>query len=91
MMPTGVVAGQAKPLLRPSPLTCPEIHGESGLDGPAGGPLLPHCGASPLPGKAVLVMAERIRAWHTQTGESVRCVTADGCSSDQQTSQLWLS
>jgi hypothetical protein len=28
-----VVQGQARPLLRPSPLLCPEIHGESGLDG----------------------------------------------------------
>lgn len=36
-----VVAGQAKPLLRPAPLLCPEIHGGSGLDGPQGGPLLP--------------------------------------------------
>jgi len=28
-----VVPGQEKPLMRPAPL-CPEIHGDSGLDGP---------------------------------------------------------
>lgn len=35
-----VIQGQASPLLR-DPLVCGEIHGESGLDGPKGGPLLP--------------------------------------------------
>ncbi|KAF8061292.1 iunH [Scenedesmus sp. PABB004] len=55
----GVAMGQARPLLRPI-LLCPEIHGDSGLDGPAGGPLLPHCGRAPLPGKGVTLMAEAI-------------------------------
>ena len=36
-----VVAGAAKPLLRPAPILCAEIHGETGLDGPLGGPVLP--------------------------------------------------
>ncbi|KIZ05560.1 purine nucleosidase [Monoraphidium neglectum] len=83
-----VVQGQARPLLRPSPLLCPEIHGESGLDGqrrgrttnaqrppdahaarvllirsPEGGPVLPHGGGQALPGKAPVVMAERIGAF----------------------------
>jgi hypothetical protein len=31
--PAGVVPGQARPLLR-TPKLCPEIHGDSGLDGP---------------------------------------------------------
>jgi inosine-uridine nucleoside N-ribohydrolase len=31
-----VVQGQAKPLMRPAPMLCPEIHGETGLDGCAG-------------------------------------------------------
>lgn len=40
-----VVAGAARPLVRPGLLPgCPEIHGDSGLDGPGGGPLLPRCG-----------------------------------------------
>jgi inosine-uridine nucleoside N-ribohydrolase len=44
-----VVAGAARPLVRPGlPPGCPEIHGDSGLDGPEGGPLLPHCGDAPL-------------------------------------------
>ena len=55
-----VVAGQDKPLMRPS-LHCPQIHGESGLDGPFGGPVLPPATHSALPQKAVLVMAETIR------------------------------
>lgn len=52
----GVVQGQAKPLMRHLALTCPEIHGETGLDGPHGGPVLPHSKRQPLPGKAVNIM-----------------------------------
>uniref|UniRef100_A0A383V2J0 Inosine/uridine-preferring nucleoside hydrolase domain-containing protein n=1 Tax=Tetradesmus obliquus TaxID=3088 RepID=A0A383V2J0_TETOB len=57
----GVVMGQAKPLLRPAALLCPEIHGETGLDGPQGGPVLPHSGRQALPGKAAIVMFEAIQ------------------------------
>jgi len=40
-----VVAGAARPLIRAGlPAGCPDIHGDSGLDGPRGGPLLPRCG-----------------------------------------------
>ncbi|GLI71031.1 hypothetical protein VaNZ11_016148 [Volvox africanus] len=57
----GVVAGQPRPLMR-SPLLCPEIHGETGLDGPGGGRLLPRSARKPLPGKAVNVMFAAIAA-----------------------------
>ena len=60
-----VVAGQARPLLRHAPLLCPEIHGDTGLDGPLGGPILPpsaHSAQQLLPGKAVVLMFERIAA-----------------------------
>ena len=53
---TDVVAGQPRPLMR-SPMLCPEIHGDSGLDGPAGGRLLPRSGRQPRPGAC-----ERARA-----------------------------
>lgn len=56
-----VVAGQAKPLLRPSPLLCPQIHGDSGLDGPHGGRLLPLSTRRPMEGKAVVRMFEAIQ------------------------------
>lgn len=42
--------GQANPLMRETALLCPEIHGETGLDGPHGGPVLPHSKRQPLPG-----------------------------------------
>ncbi|GBF87982.1 N-D-ribosylpurine ribohydrolase [Raphidocelis subcapitata] len=58
----GVVAGQAGPLMRAAAI-CPEIHGETGLDGPHGGPALPHSRRAPLPGKAPVVMAEAISAF----------------------------
>ncbi|KFM23597.1 Inosine-uridine-preferring nucleoside hydrolase-like protein [Auxenochlorella protothecoides] len=35
-----VVQGQGRPVMR-DPVACAEIHGDSGLDGPSGGPLLP--------------------------------------------------
>lgn len=57
-----VVMGQSKPLMRPA-VHCPQIHGESGLDGPLGGPILPPSPHSPIPGKAVVVMFETIRDW----------------------------
>lgn len=66
-----VVKGQDKPILQCSALLCPEIHGESGLDGPDGGCLLPPSPQQPLPGKAPIVMFERIAAHHKQTGEKV--------------------
>mmetsp|Transcript_18349 Transcript_18349/g.46362 ORF Transcript_18349/g.46362 Transcript_18349/m.46362 type:complete len:342 (-) Transcript_18349:220-1245(-) len=59
-----VVAGASKPLIRPSPILCPEIHGESGLDGPQGGPLLPRSPQAAHAGKAVNVMAETIMKQH---------------------------
>jgi inosine-uridine nucleoside N-ribohydrolase len=61
-----VVQGAARPLLRPAPLLCAEIHGESGLDGPLGGPVLPPAPHAALPGKAPVVMFERICAAHRQ-------------------------
>eukprot|EP00878_Enallax_costatus_P044648 GHUV01053349.1.p1 GENE.GHUV01053349.1~~GHUV01053349.1.p1 ORF type:complete len:261 (+),score=52.90 GHUV01053349.1:1337-2119(+) len=61
----GVVKGQAKPLVRDLALTCPQIHGETGLDGPHGGPVLPHSQRQPLPGKAVNVMFAAIQQQYT--------------------------
>lgn len=59
-----VVAGAAKPLLRPAPLLCAEIHGESGLDGPLGGPVLPPAPHGALAGKAAVRMFEAIATAH---------------------------
>lgn len=61
-----VVAGCARPLLRPAPKLCPEIHGESGLDGPEGGRVMVHCSSKPVEGKAVNVMFECISAAYRQ-------------------------
>lgn len=61
-----VVAGAAKPLLRAAPLLCAEIHGESGLDGPLGGPVLPAAPHAALPGKAPVRMFEAIAAAHAR-------------------------
>ncbi|KAL4450693.1 hypothetical protein ABPG77_001049 [Micractinium sp. CCAP 211/92] len=61
-----VVAGAAKPLLRAAPLLCAEIHGESGLDGPLGGPVLPAAPHAALPGKAPVRMFEAIVAAHAR-------------------------
>lgn len=69
------MAGAAKPLLRPAKV-CPEIHGDSGLDG-HDFPALP-ASSTPLPGKAVNVMAERIMASYAATGRKVVLV-ATGC------------
>ncbi len=88
MMPppsSEVVAGQARPLLRP-PKLCPEIHGDSGLDGPSGGRLLPRSTRLPLQGgaKAAVVMGERIKeAWKEgagagREGEEEECGGAGG-------------
>lgn len=56
--------GQAKPLMREMAI-CPEIHGDTGLDGPHGGPVLPNSKRQPLPGKAVNVMFEAIQKQYT--------------------------
>lgn len=66
-----MVAGQGKALMRP-PLHCPQIHGESGLDGPYGGPVLPPATHSALPGKAVIVMADAIRERFLQGDGNVK-------------------
>lgn len=50
-----VVQGQAAPLLRP-PKYCPQIHGESGLDGPH----WPMQTKGPVEGKAVNVMFQKL-------------------------------
>ena len=65
-----VVAGQAKPLLRPHPMLCPEIHGDSGLDGPHGGRLLPLSTKTAVEEKAVIVMFEAIQRAFRQQGTS---------------------
>jgi len=58
-----VVRGAARPLLR-MPKACPEVHGESGLDGAT----LPPPTASALPGVAAVVMYERLAAHALETG-----------------------
>ena len=60
---------------------CPEIHGESGLDGPHGGALLSRASRSALPHKAVPFMFERIAAehaitWVPLTSECIACIGA---------------
>lgn len=67
-----VVAGAARPLLRAASLLCPEIHGESGLDGPLGGPVLPAPPHAAVPGKAPIVMFERISAAYQRGGGTQR-------------------
>eukprot|EP00882_Tetradesmus_deserticola_P003052 GHRQ01003240.1.p1 GENE.GHRQ01003240.1~~GHRQ01003240.1.p1 ORF type:complete len:358 (+),score=180.11 GHRQ01003240.1:127-1200(+) len=62
----GVVMGQAKPLLREAALLCPAIHGDTGLDGPDGGPVLPHSQCQAMPGKAVNVMFEAIQQQYSR-------------------------
>jgi inosine-uridine nucleoside N-ribohydrolase len=64
-----LVAGQDKPLMRP-PLHCPQIHGESGLDGPYGGPVLPPSRRTATPGKAVLIMFDAIQQRYTTNASS---------------------
>lgn len=65
--------GQAAPLVRPSPILCPEIHGDSGLDGPDGGRVLPKSSLQCLPGKAVNVMFDHISAAYKQSaGTKIR-------------------
>ncbi|KXZ50426.1 hypothetical protein GPECTOR_16g600 [Gonium pectorale] len=70
-----VVPGAPKPLMRP-PLLCPEIHGDSGLDGPGGGRLLPRSLRKPLTGRAVNVMYDAIAAAYY---EGRRPGGSDGC------------
>ena len=64
-----VVKGQSKPLMRPA-LHCPQIHGDSGLDGPLGGPILPPPISSPHPGPAAIEMYERIKCWSEKAGNA---------------------
>ncbi|GIM04538.1 hypothetical protein Vretimale_9082 [Volvox reticuliferus] len=75
----GVVAGQPRPLMRP-PLICPEIHGDTGLDGPGGGRLLPRSGRKPLPGKAVNVMYAAIASAYKELQLHERHSDDDGDS-----------
>ena len=58
-----VIAGASMPLVRDHK-SCPEIHGESGLDGPRGGKLLPPHPPSiqPMKGKAIVEMASKIES-----------------------------
>ncbi|GAB4819914.1 hypothetical protein N2152v2_006960 [Parachlorella kessleri] len=56
------------------PILCPEIHGESGLDGPLGGPVLPPSEQQPVAGKAPNVMFERISQHFRDTGQRVHLV-----------------
>lgn len=51
--PAGVHKGAVLVL---QPILCPEIHGDSGLDGPEGRALLPSGSKLAQPGKAVLHM-----------------------------------
>jgi inosine-uridine nucleoside N-ribohydrolase len=50
--------------MRSAPILCPEIHGESGLDGPDGGVLLPRSNRLPTQDKACHVMFQAISSWH---------------------------
>ena len=78
-----VVAGAAKPLLRAAPILCAEIHGETGLDGPLGGPVLPRAPRAALPGKAPIVMFERIAAVHAHLAAAALAV-GDGSTAEQR-------
>lgn len=49
----------------------PQIQ-QTGLDGPHGGPVLPHSKRQPLPGKAPIVMFETIQQHHSQHPEQGR-------------------
>ncbi|KAK9823780.1 hypothetical protein WJX72_005445 [[Myrmecia] bisecta] len=69
-----VVAGQAKPLIRHAPILCPEIHGESGLDGPDGTQLLPRSGRRPLGQKAVPHMFSCISGAYARRQQKVQLV-----------------
>ncbi len=70
-----VFRGQHKPLMRDAPILCPEIHGDSGLDGPLGGPCLPPAPISSCaqPGKAV-TMFNIIAAAHSMQHGKVQLV-----------------
>lgn len=65
-----VYKGQAKPLMRALPILCPEIHGDSGLDGPHGKALLPSGSKLAQPGKAVLHMYSYIMEAFRQGGRT---------------------
>jgi inosine-uridine nucleoside N-ribohydrolase len=59
--------------MRPS-IICPQIHGESGLDGPYGGPVLPPSTRTALPGKAVLIMFDAIQKSFIEKGKKVQLI-----------------
>lgn len=73
-----VCQGQAKPLIRQRPMLCPEIHGDSGLDGPHGGHLLAAAPAAEAPPllypRAVPRMYERISMHYAERREKVQLV-----------------
>lgn len=56
--------GQAKPLVQGN-VHCAAIHGDSGLDGLAGGRIFPESPHGPHPEKAVIAIAEQIRSLET--------------------------
>jgi inosine-uridine nucleoside N-ribohydrolase len=67
------------PLRLPAPVRAhAQIHGDSGLDGPSGGRLLPRSGRTPTPGKAVLAIAEAILAEHRRAGAGAGAASAAG-------------
>ncbi len=55
-------------------MLCPEIHGDSGLDGPDGGRLLSRSPKQARQGKAVTAMFEAIKERHAAGTERVRLV-----------------
>ncbi|DBB11457.1 hypothetical protein WJX82_006709 [Trebouxia sp. C0006] len=77
-----VYKGQSRPLMRPLPILCPEIHGDSGLDGPEGRALLPAGSKLAQPGKAVLHMYSFIMEAFRQGGrlQKVRVICTGALS-----------
>lgn len=53
---------------------CPEIHGDSGLEGKTGGHALPETKKKPVEGKAVDVMFRAIERWNKESGSRVYVV-----------------
>jgi purine nucleosidase/pyrimidine-specific ribonucleoside hydrolase len=68
-----VYMGSAVPLVRKA-VTCPEIHGDSGLDGTE----FPGCSKTALEGNAVVAMFESIKAHVEANAEKVTLI-ATGC------------
>lgn len=65
-----VIQGQHKPLLRP-PLHCPEIHGDSGLDGPLGGPVLPPATSQATHGGPPVIFNRIKTAFHQHNKQKI--------------------